>query len=113
MHAHQPGRPTLFDAESGVQLQRHSDLWFDDGSVVCRAENTLFRVHMSQLSRHSLCFRDMFSIGSYSDPVASSSIVSEDGTSAFQNCPVIVLHDAAEDVANLFTALYDGPYAVL
>ncbi|KAI3619860.1 hypothetical protein WG66_002770 [Moniliophthora roreri] len=109
MHSHQHSRPTLFDVESGVQLQRHSDLWFDDGSIVCRAENTLFRVHMSQLSRHSLCFRDMFSIGSFADPVATSSIVAEDGTPVFTNCPVIILHDAAEDVGNLFTALYDGP----
>jgi hypothetical protein len=27
----------------------------------------------------------------------------------FQNCPVVDLHDTAEDVGNLLTALYDGP----
>ena len=27
--------------------------------------------------------------------------------------PVVYLYDAAEDVANLFTALYDGPYVPL
>ncbi|TFK75062.1 hypothetical protein BDN72DRAFT_832773 [Pluteus cervinus] len=46
----------------GVKLDRHPDLWFNDGSVICRAGDTLFRVHMSQLARHSECFRDMFSM---------------------------------------------------
>ncbi|KAK1221097.1 hypothetical protein PQX77_016144 [Marasmius sp. AFHP31] len=101
--------PPLFDAESRQQLERHPDLWFDDGSVICRAQNTLFRVHMSQLARHSVCFRDMFSVGSFSDPTISSSIVHDDGSAAFENSPVIVLHDSAEDVGNLLTALYDGP----
>ena len=102
--------PPLVDAETRQQLQRHPDLWFDDGSVICRAQDTLFRVHMSQLARHSVCFRDMFSVGSFSDPTISSSIVQDDGSAAFENCPVIVLHDSAEDVGNLLTALYDGPY---
>ncbi|KAF9234993.1 hypothetical protein BU15DRAFT_89738 [Melanogaster broomeanus] len=32
---------------------RHPDLWFSDGSIVLRAEHTLFRVHKSLLARHS------------------------------------------------------------
>jgi hypothetical protein len=27
-----------------------------------------------------------------------------------ENCPVVFLHDKAEDVANFLAALYDGPY---
>ncbi|KAF9077919.1 hypothetical protein BDP27DRAFT_1207497 [Rhodocollybia butyracea] len=100
----------LFDPETGAHLHRHPDLWFDDGSVVCRAENTLFRVHISQLSRHSLCFRDMFSIGNHYDSVLGSSIHSKDGVNDFESCPLIELHDTAEDVGNLFAALYDGPH---
>ncbi|KAL0568368.1 hypothetical protein V5O48_013614 [Marasmius crinis-equi] len=109
MHGNSSQSPPLFDAESRQQLHRHPDLWFDDGSVICRAQNTLFRVHMSQLGRHSVCFRDVFSVGSFTDPVTSSSIVQEDGSSAFGDSPIIVLHDSAEDVGNLLTALYDGP----
>ncbi|THU97761.1 hypothetical protein K435DRAFT_857319 [Dendrothele bispora CBS 962.96] len=97
----------LFDAD-GVLLHRHPDLWFEDGSVVCRAENTLFFVHMSQLARHSVCFRDMFSIGTHSTGTEAS-IKSESGVDEFPDYPVITLHDSAEDVGNLFTALYDGP----
>lgn len=93
---------TICDADSGTQLQRHSDLWFEDGSVICRAENTLFCVHMSQLARHSLFFRDMFALPQPAEPK------SLDGVSR-QHIPVIYLYDTAEDVGNLLTALYDGP----
>jgi len=85
--------------QSTTSLERHSDLWFDDGSVVCRAENTLFRVHMSQLARHSECFRDMFSLAQPSNKEEE----------VIDGCPVLVLQDTAEDVASLFCALYDGP----
>lgn len=84
-------------------VQRHPDLWFDDGSVVCRAENTLFRVHMSQLARHSECFRDMFAL-------AKPSKEEED---VVDGCPVLDLQDSPQDLASLFAALYDGPYAVI
>ncbi|GJJ10916.1 hypothetical protein Clacol_005144 [Clathrus columnatus] len=44
--------------------RRHHDLWFDDGSIVLRANNptTLFRVHRAMLARHSEVFRNMFAI---------------------------------------------------
>jgi len=32
-----------------------------------------------------------------------------DTTNELEECPVLLLHDAAEDVENLLTALYDGP----
>lgn len=47
--------------ESG--LAKHSDLWFTDGSVVLRAEDTTYRVHISQLSRHSII---LYSFATYS-----------------------------------------------
>lgn len=88
-------------------LRRHSDLWFDDGSIILRADDTLFKVHISQLARHSAFFKDMFSL-----PQPDQGCVHPDlpiqmkGT---ENLPVIYLHDKAEDVGNLLTALYDGP----
>ena len=93
--------------------RRHPDLWFQDGSVVLSAENTLFQVHISQLSRHSVCFRDMFAIP---QPTIAACLPLVDGCDALldlkdgHDCPVVHLHDKAEDVANLLTALYDGPY---
>ncbi|KAG6812753.1 hypothetical protein H0H92_000799 [Tricholoma furcatifolium] len=86
----------------------HADLWFKDGSLICRAENTLFRVHMSILERHSIFFRDMLSIPQ--PGVALADVKRDPGFEEnLESVPVIELHDSAEDVGNLLTALYDGP----
>ncbi|KAH9479465.1 hypothetical protein JR316_0008059 [Psilocybe cubensis] len=104
------GLPSIIDKETGVQVHRHSDLWFDDGSVICRAENTLFCVHMSQLARHSLVFHDMVMLSHPETSRLESSMVIPEGTNTFsRRVPVVYLYDAAEDVGNLLTALYDGP----
>ncbi len=86
-------------------LVKHVDLWFSDGSVVLQAESTLFRVHKSQLARRSVVFSDMFTLPQ--PVVATSHATIADETS--EGCPVVSLHDSAEDVANLLLALYDGP----
>ena len=104
------GRAVIYDTETGVEVQCHPDLWFDDGSVVCRAEDTLFRVHMSQLARHSLCFQDMFMLPQPECSWTETSILVDEGrNSGPRMIPVIYLYDKAEDVGNLLTALYDGP----
>ncbi|KAH0836409.1 hypothetical protein J3R83DRAFT_8010 [Lanmaoa asiatica] len=87
-------------------LVRHPDLWFSDGSIVLRAENTLFRVHKSLLARHSGFFHDLFALPQpEADAKSSSKHFSED----IEGCQVLRLHDAPEDVANILTALVDGP----
>lgn len=96
----------IYDLDSGDEVRIHTDLWFPDGSIVLRAENTLFRVHMSQLSRHSVCFHDMFSLASAS---ASTVVSSPEYLRIIGNCPVLFLQDKADDLAHLLTALYDGP----
>ena len=78
---------------------RHPDLWFSDGSVVLKAETTLFRVHMSILSRHSIFFRDMFTLPQ--PPQQAQDDVVE-------GCPVVSLQDSADDLASLLVAIYDG-----
>jgi len=110
------------ERSSSVELQRHGDLWFKDGSVVLRAENMLFLVHMSQLARHSVCFSDMFSMPQpkrdASMTGASPSKIKMDDSTEFdraflddcKDCSVVYLHDTAEDLANLLAALYDGPH---
>lgn len=82
------------------QLSKHPEFWFSDGSLVLRANSTLFRVHVSQLSRKSVFFRDLFSLPQ--PPVAAR----EDRR--LEGCPVLDLHDSPEDVANLVKVIYDG-----
>ncbi len=109
------GDSLIVDTETGALLTRHNDLWFDDGSIICRAQDTLFRVHMSQLARRSVYFRDMFSVprGQSTDAAQlrygglREFGVDVDVTS------IIHLYDSAEDAGNLLTALYDGPYVVM
>lgn len=104
------GQAIIHDTETGLEVQRHPDLWFDDGSIICRAENMLFRVHMSQLARHSICFEDMFMLPQPESPQLETSILVDEGKiSGARMIPIIYLYDKAEDVGNLLTALYDGP----
>ncbi|GJE90441.1 hypothetical protein PsYK624_065740 [Phanerochaete sordida] len=97
----------------------HTSLWFVDGSVIIQAETTLFRVHMSQLSRHSLFFRDLFSLPqpSHLQDAQTDELVpdAEHGTPfagsaqrCMDGCPVLEVTDTAEDFAHLLHALYDG-----
>ncbi|KAJ6581641.1 hypothetical protein B0H19DRAFT_515007 [Mycena capillaripes] len=72
-----------------------SDIWYPDGSVVLQAENTQFCVHWGVLSQNSTFFRDMQGLPQPSEQPTVDS------------CPVVELHDAAEDVEHLLTTLYN------
>lgn len=74
-------------------VTRHPELWFSDGSVELQVDDTLFCVHISQLSRHSTVFRDMFALAQPDAP-------------DFQRAR-IKLYDSPEDIANMLKALYD------
>lgn len=74
--------------------------------IVLQAENTLFRVHKSLLARHSGFFHDMFTLP---QPEADGKSPSVHSSGDIEGCQVLHLHDAPEDVANLLTALVDGP----
>ncbi len=88
--------------DTDVAATPHGDLWFADGSVILATKDVEFRVHMSLLTRHSVFFRDMFSLP---QPTALNG-----GSSFIEGCPVVRLHDSSEDLTNLLLALYDGPY---
>lgn len=94
---------TLHDPDPDV---RHPDLWFDDGSIILRAQHILYRVHASLLSRKSQFFRDMFSLP---QPPKTDSLPSPDGQAYLDGCPLVCLHDTAEDVSSMLKAMYDGP----
>src|SRR6202034_3632094 len=65
---------------------RHSEFWFNDGSIVLNADTTLFRVHRTTLSAHSPVFSDMFGIPQPPEQCA------------IEGCMVVHLPDAAADV---------------
>ena len=90
------------DTETGDEVQGHSDLWFEDGSVIYRAENTLFCI--SQLAPCSTMF--MFPQPEPTDLDPSFLLRPETKwAKATRRVPVVYLY--AEDVANFLTALYD------
>ncbi|KDR86013.1 hypothetical protein GALMADRAFT_49237, partial [Galerina marginata CBS 339.88] len=74
---------------------KSADYWFDDGNVILQAENTQFRVHRGNISRHSQVFRDMFSLPQpEKEPL-------------FEGCPLVHVSDAPQDWENIFSILYD------
>ncbi|CAA7266013.1 unnamed protein product [Cyclocybe aegerita] len=88
------------DAEASVNgslaTTRSEGLWLDDGNIILQAEATQFRVHRSMLARHSVVFKDMFSMPQPDeDPV-------------FEGCPVITLSDKAEDLKQILSVFYDN-----
>lgn len=84
--------------ESPQPIERGSP-WLDDGNIVIQAENTQFRVFMSLLTASSPVFKDLFSMP---QPSAQEMV---DG------CPVVVVHDAAEDWSCLLEAVFLHRYA--
>ncbi|KZT21146.1 hypothetical protein NEOLEDRAFT_1158295 [Neolentinus lepideus HHB14362 ss-1] len=99
-------RPDILSstAKYRTSLVRHPDLWFVDGSVILQADTTGFRVHTSILSLHSTFFRDLFSLPGPTDP--SSSRIGVNMNEELDGCPLVVLHDSPDDLANLLKALY-------
>ncbi|KII84011.1 hypothetical protein PLICRDRAFT_436297 [Plicaturopsis crispa FD-325 SS-3] len=75
-----------------------SILWFKDGSIVLEAEHTRFRVHHTLLALNSPIFEDMLNIGA------------PRGEDNVDDCPLVILHDSAQDLESLLRALYDRRY---
>ncbi|KAH8081297.1 hypothetical protein BXZ70DRAFT_632781 [Cristinia sonorae] len=96
--------PAAASSRTTYTYTRHPDLWFTDGSIVLKADSVIFRVHMSILSRHSVFFRDMFSLPQPPQPSSSSCTQDE----VLEGCPLITLQDSPDDLASLLVALYDG-----
>ena len=84
--------------DSSGDPRTRSEYWFDDGNIILQADNILFRVHQSMLSRYSPIFKDTFAIPQ--PPFQENEHL--DG------CPVIALSDTADDLTNIISLLYDS-----
>jgi hypothetical protein len=74
------------------------DLWFEDGTIIFQAENTLYRVYHGLLSAMSSVFKDMLS---FPQPVDQPRM---------QGCPLVGLPDSAEDVTNFLRGIFRMDY---
>lgn len=77
------------------QRERHSTVWFKDGTIVLATPSTLFRVYGGILAHYSPIFRDMFSL---SQPDAESE--------NFDGVPVVHLSDDATELSHFLSALH-------
>ncbi|KAJ7624295.1 hypothetical protein DFH06DRAFT_1230124 [Mycena polygramma] len=79
---------------------RVDDLWFSDDTLVLKAEQKIFRVTKSILAARSSVFRDMIAFPQSED----------DESEIIDGSPVILLHDAAEEVEAFLRAVFDSSY---
>ncbi|KAJ6630388.1 hypothetical protein B0H10DRAFT_1774531 [Mycena sp. CBHHK59/15] len=78
--------------------KRIEELWFDDGGLVIRAQSSLFRVSRAILAARSCVFKDMLS---FPQPPESELI---------EGCPVVQLHDSADDMTVFLRAIFDSEF---
>ncbi|KAJ7652432.1 hypothetical protein DFH06DRAFT_535853 [Mycena polygramma] len=91
---------SVADAQEPTGSPTRSDVWFADGTVVLQANATLFRVYRGVLAAQSPIFRDAFSIP---QPATQET---------YEGCPLVVLHDSAEDLRLFLLATHDAGYLV-
>ncbi|KAI1795326.1 hypothetical protein LXA43DRAFT_882141 [Ganoderma leucocontextum] len=89
-HSHSPESSST---PPDSNLQRHSDIWFNDGNIVLVAGGTAFRIYRGLLASQSTVFSDMF----------ASSTSSPD--EIFDGCPIIHLSDSPHTLAYLLRVL--------
>jgi BTB/POZ domain len=97
-------RPRIDDSEPSsvnvapTNLTNHPTLYFGDGNVILRCQNTYFRVHRTLLTRNSPVFREIFDERD------------RDGYEPFRGCILLTLDDDADDMQQLLNKVYDGLY---
>ncbi|KAJ7830087.1 hypothetical protein B0H14DRAFT_2451649 [Mycena olivaceomarginata] len=86
---------------ASTELIHSPDFWFSDGTVIIRAQNTLYRVYGGFLASRSKVFHDTFSVP---QPLAT-----QEGIDTIGGCHVLYLHDKAKDFTFFLRVLHSGP----
>ena len=73
------------------------DLWFEDGNLVLKAENSLFRIYSGLLAARSSVFKDMLA---FPPPV--------EGNETFEGCPIVTVYDSSKDMNFFLKAIFDS-----
>ncbi|KAI0668527.1 hypothetical protein C8Q78DRAFT_1081384 [Trametes maxima] len=74
-------------------VKRDPDLWFEDGNIVLLCRDSAFRVYRGLLTRHSVIFRDLFSMA---QPSTSETM---------ESCPVVHISDPPDDLRYLLRVM--------
>jgi hypothetical protein len=87
----------LEEPPSAARLVRSTKVWYNDGNLVLRAEDTLFKVHRDVLSARSDVFAGMLAV---SQPDNSDQELVD-------GCPIVHLPgDESYDVSHALRAIY-------
>ncbi|KAJ7858347.1 hypothetical protein B0H14DRAFT_662007 [Mycena olivaceomarginata] len=88
--------------DSSAGLTRIEDLWFSDGSLVVRAENSIFRVSGAVLAARSSVFQDMLA---FPQPGSVGSEVEN-----LDGVPIVELHDLAAETESFLRSIFDSSF---
>ena len=108
-----PGIGVASESEdvSKPEIQRDPRLYFEDGSVVLQAvdkadatRDTLFRVHIGVLSKHSSVFAGMFPPP---DGQQQKENKTTDINETYEDMPLVRMPDPSEQVEALLYVFYD------
>jgi uncharacterized OsmC-like protein len=86
-------------SDSDAGMVQHSEMWFDDGTIIIQAEDTQFRVYKGTLCRVSSVLREQ--------------VESMEALKDKNKCPILRLVDSATDVAHVLRAIFDRWYVYL
>ena len=92
-------------ARATHESTRVEDIWLSDGSLVVRAEKSIFRFSGAVLAARSSVFQDMLS---FHRPGPGQRQVER-----IEGVPVLVLYDLAVEVEPFLRALYDSKWVSL
>ncbi|KAG8909478.1 hypothetical protein FRC01_006908, partial [Tulasnella sp. 417] len=85
---------------------KHPQHWYEDGNFGFLVEETAFLVHRSVLSRKSSVMADLFALPQRVSPERDENLRIVDSSSVIDGVPYVVLHDKADDFANVLNLIY-------